>query len=1109
MNFKLKRLAFCGWIMGAVLAAPVHATYVSDACDACHGYTASTLPDAPNNAVYTVGDALTAYPIRIAKNPNYLDYMISLGDMTATLSAATVTAIATEVATGSGTAPVITSSAPPAGTVGVSYGKTIVATGDPNLVGNPGMGRASKRKEDLSCTNLATTLDDSNNCYWNATPQAFRVYTGALPTGLSIDGDSGYISGTPTVAGTFTGNIQANNMVGNDVQAFSITIAKGTQTVSFTSTPPTAASPGGATYSPTATSTSGVAVTYSIYPGYESVCSVSGGVVTFLTAGSCWVVGNAAATANYNATAANTHYQLTTVKNNQTVSFTSSSMTGSAYVGGATYSPTATATSGLPVTFSVYPGYEAYCSVSGGVVTFTAVGSCYVVASQVGNGSYWPSPNLSPYQLTSVRTYQSISFGAQAGQTYSAGGTFAISPAATASSALAVTYTSTTPGVCTVSGTTVTKVSAGTCTIAANQGGNSTYIVAAQVTQNVTIAKATQTITFGAQAGQTYSAGGTFSISPVATTPSTSSIVYSSTTPGVCTVSGTTVTKVTAGTCTIAANAATDTNYLVAAQVTQNVTIAKATQTITFGAQAGQTYSAGGTFSISPVATTPSTSSIVYSSTTPGVCTVSGTTVTKVTAGTCTIAANAATDTNYLVAAQVTQNVTIAKATQTITFGAQAGQTYSAGGTFSISPVATTPSTSPIVYSSTTPGVCTVSGTTVTKVTAGTCTIAANAATDTNYLVAAQVTQNVVISKGTQTITFGAQAGQTYSAGGTFSISPVATTPSTSSIVYSSTTPGVCTVSGTTVTKVTAGTCTIAANAATDTNYLVAAQVTQNVTIAKATQTITFGAQAGQTYSAGGTFAISPVATTPSTSSIVYSSTTPGVCTVSGTTVTKVTAGTCTIAANAATDTNYLVASQVTKNVTIAKASQTITFGAQASQTYSAGGTFAISPVATTTSSSSVTYSSTTTGVCTVSGTTVTKVAAGTCTLAANAASDTNYLVAAQVTRSLTIAQASQSISVTTAAPASAAYSATFPVAATATSGLTVAITVSGGCSITTGTVTMTSPGAGCVVYFNQSGNANYSAASQVSSTTSLIESTLPLDGNYKGSAVQESVQPL
>ena len=56
-----------------------------------------------------------------------------------------------------------------------------------------------------------------------------------------------------------------------------------------------------------------------------------------------------------------------------------------------------------------------------------------------------------------------------------------------ASSDAAVTLTSATPAVCTVSGTTATFVTAGTCTIDASQSGNSTYAAASQVAQSFTV----------------------------------------------------------------------------------------------------------------------------------------------------------------------------------------------------------------------------------------------------------------------------------------------------------------------------------------------------------------------------------------------------------------------------------------------------------------------------------------------------------------------------------------------------------------------------------------------------------------------------------------------
>ena len=58
---------------------------------------------------------------------------------------------------------------------------------------------------------------------------------------------------------------------------------------------------------------------------------------------------------------------------------------------------------------------------------------------------------------------------------------------ATASSGLPVSYSSTTPTICTVSGSVVTPTAAGTCTIEATQGGNADYNPAPPVSQSFTV----------------------------------------------------------------------------------------------------------------------------------------------------------------------------------------------------------------------------------------------------------------------------------------------------------------------------------------------------------------------------------------------------------------------------------------------------------------------------------------------------------------------------------------------------------------------------------------------------------------------------------------------
>ncbi|HQR18044.1 MAG TPA: DUF4214 domain-containing protein [Gemmatimonadales bacterium] len=88
------------------------------------------------------------------------------------------------------------------------------------------------------------------------------------------------------------------------------------------------------------------------------------------------------------------------------------------------------------------------------------------------------------FTSTTGGTAQAITFGQQLDR---AVGSPPFNLFAFASSGLPVTFSSQTPGVCTVSGNTVTIVAAGTCTIAANQGGSATYGPAPQVVRSLAV----------------------------------------------------------------------------------------------------------------------------------------------------------------------------------------------------------------------------------------------------------------------------------------------------------------------------------------------------------------------------------------------------------------------------------------------------------------------------------------------------------------------------------------------------------------------------------------------------------------------------------------------
>jgi hypothetical protein len=78
----------------------------------------------------------------------------------------------------------------------------------------------------------------------------------------------------------------------------SFAVGKGSQTITFTSTVPNVdkADP---PYTVTATSSSGLAVVFSLDPSSAGVCTLSGSVVSFVGRGNCIVYANQAGDANW------------------------------------------------------------------------------------------------------------------------------------------------------------------------------------------------------------------------------------------------------------------------------------------------------------------------------------------------------------------------------------------------------------------------------------------------------------------------------------------------------------------------------------------------------------------------------------------------------------------------------------------------------------------------------------------------------------------------------------------------------------------------------------------------------------------------------------------
>jgi hypothetical protein len=566
-----------------------------------------------------------------------------------------------------------------------------------------------------------------------------------------------------------------------------------------------------------------------------------------------------------------------------------------------------------------------------------------------------------------------------------------------------VSFSSATPSVCSVSGSTVSFVGAGGCTIDANQTGNGEYEPAPATTQSFSVAKASQTIAYTSTAPSNASVGGP----PYAVTAtgggSGNPVVFSSGSPSTCAVSGSTVSFVGAGTCTIDANQSGNENYNAAAQEQQSFSVGAGSQTITFTSTAPSNATVGGPAYTVTATGGGSGNPVVFSSGSPSTCTVSGSTVSFVGAGTCTVDANQVGNANFNAAPQAQQSFAVAKVAQTITFKSTPPNPATVGGTYNVE--ATASSGLAVSFSSATPLVCTVSGSTVTLGAAGECTIDANQAGNESYEPAPQAQQSFAVTQRAQKITLESSPPSPANVGGVYNLK--ASSSSGLAVSFSSATPSVCTVSGSTASFIHVGECTIDFNQAGNGEYEPAPQVAQSFQVGRGAQAITFTSTAPNGATVGG-----PPYTVTTTGggsgnpvTLTIDAASKSICTISASTVSFTAAGTCTIDANQAGTADYEAAPQVQQSFTVHQLAQTVTFTSSPPAGAVAGGA-AYTVTASASSGLAVSFSSGTPLVCTVSGSTVTFGAAGECTIDADQAGNAEYAPAPTVQQSFAVAAA-------------------------------------------------------------------------------------------------------
>ncbi len=386
-----------------------------------------------------------------------------------------------------------------------------------------------------------------------------------------------------------------------------------------------------------------------------------------------------------------------------------------------------------------------------------------------------------------------------------------VTVSATASSNLPVTFSSGTPSVCTVSGTTVNFVANGTCTVRADQAGDATYNAAPQMSRSFTIAKGNQAISFGGLAGK-WVADPDFTVT--ATASSGLAVTFSTGTSSVCTVTSAGIVHLVAtGTCTIDANQAGNANWNAASQVAQSFSVTKANTTTTVACPADP-------FTYTGAPQTPCTASATGPGGLNQVLGVSY--LNNTNAGTATASAGFAGDANYNSSSD-SETFTIDKAASTTTVTCPASVTYTGAPQTPCSAVATGPG-----------GLNQVLAVGYTdNVNAGTATAVAAFAGDANH----------DASNDSKTFTIDGADQATLSITGpasrTFGDAPFAPTTSggdgSGATTFTSSTPSVCTAFGSaTVTIVAAGTCTVTATRAASGNYNEATSAPFDITIDKA-----------------------------------------------------------------------------------------------------------------------------------------------------------------------------------------------------------------------------------------------------------------------------------
>jgi sugar lactone lactonase YvrE len=729
------------------------------------------------------------------------------------------------------------------GTVSGTNGSTLTINGvgtvvvAANQAGNAYYAAATQVTQSIVVNQTTPTITFTvpNHTYGDApfTVAATSSSSGAIAY-LVVSGPATISGSTVTLTGAGSVVLQASQLAAGNytagTQTATVTVAKVSQTITF-SAPASPVNYGVAPISLSATSTSGLAITFSVVSGSGTV---SGSTLTIAGVGTLVLAANQAANTNYSA-ATQVTQSIVINQATQTISFTTPTSPVTYGVSPITLVATGGASNNA-VVFAIDASSTGTGSIAGSTLTVTSVGTLVIDANQAGNANYSAATQVQRSVVVNAIA-QAITFTQPTTPvTYSSGMTIPLSATGGASGNTVAFSVVSGPG--TVSGTngsTLTINGVGTVVVAANQAGNANYAAATQVTQSIVVNQATPAITWPTPAAISYgtalgatqldassTVAGTFAYSPAAGAVLTagSQTLSVTFTPTNTTNYATATAKVT-----LAVNKA---SLLVTANspvIAYGAAVPAYTAAIT-GFQGADTAASSVTGSAS-LTTVPSAPSAVGGYTiTAAQGTLAATNYTFSFAnGTLTIAKATSSLTGPALSAQPVQVVFNQAGSIPVTVAGQYSGTGIATPTGTISYTIGTGNAQLAAISS---GTATVS--IPSTQASGLYTVAVTYAGDTDYSAATALSFQVQVGQQAQTIAFNSLTPVTYGAA-PITLSATATSGLPVTFTVKS---GPATLNGNVLTATGAGSVVIAADQAGNTLWQAATEVTQTLTIGKA-----------------------------------------------------------------------------------------------------------------------------------------------------------------------------------------------------------------------------------------------------------------------------------